>query len=84
MYDMLDRLDRIPGHKELVIVASGRDTMSHMIYDKILKKVKSTPNVTIYTITTGRPCGIMAEARYGNNPNASVPPTWTTSSPTTR
>ena len=69
MYDTLDRLDRIPGHKELVIVASGRDTMSHMIYDKIVKKVKSTPNVTIYTITTGAAMRLMAESRYGNNPN---------------
>src|SRR5664279_697378 len=67
MYDTLDRLDRIPGHKELVIVASGLDTMSHMIYDKILKKVKSTPNVTIYTITTGTAMRLMAESRYGNN-----------------
>ena len=69
MYDTLDRLDRIQGHKELVIVASGRDTMSHMIYDKILKKVKATPNVTIYTITTGAAMRVMAEARYGNNPD---------------
>ncbi|MFZ1135832.1 MAG: VWA domain-containing protein, partial [Candidatus Korobacteraceae bacterium] len=69
MYDTLDRLDRIQGHKELVIVASGRDTMSHMTFDKILKKVKSTPNVTIYTITTGEAMRIMEEARYGNNPN---------------
>jgi VWFA-related protein len=68
MYDTLDRLDRIPGHKELVIVASGRDTMSHMTFDKILKKVKTTPNVTIYAITTGAAMRVMAEARYGNNP----------------
>jgi VWFA-related protein len=68
MYDTLDRLDRIPGHKELVIVASGRDTMSHMTYDKILKKVRSTPNVTIYCITTGAALRVMMEARYGNNP----------------
>jgi VWFA-related protein len=68
MYDTLDRLDRIPGHKELVIVASGRDTMSHMTFDKILKKVKSTPNVTIYAVTTGEFMRVMAEARYGSNP----------------
>ena len=68
MYDTLDRLDRIPGHKELVIVASGRDTMSHMTFEKILKKVKSTPNVTIYTITTGAAMRVMMEGRYGNNP----------------
>ena len=53
MFDTLDRLDRIPGHKELVVVASGRDTMSHMTYDKIINKVKATPNVTIYTMSTG-------------------------------
>ena len=69
MYDTLDRLDRIPGHKELVIVASGVDTMSHMTFDKILKKVKSTPNVTIYTVTTGNALRTMMEARYGGNPN---------------
>lgn len=69
MYDTLDRLDRIQGHKELVVVASGVDTMSHMIYDKILKKVKATPNVTIYTVTTGAAMRVMAEARYGNNPD---------------
>ncbi|HUN88790.1 MAG TPA: VWA domain-containing protein [Terriglobales bacterium] len=69
MYDTLDRLDRIQGHKELVIVASGIDTMSHMTFDKILKKVKSTPNVTIYTVTTGNALRTMMEARYGSNPD---------------
>jgi VWFA-related protein len=69
MYDTLDRLDRIPGHKELVIVASGRDTMSHMTFDKIMKKVKSTPNVTIYCISTGAWLRTMAEARNANNPD---------------
>src|SRR6516164_3724379 len=69
MYDTLDRLDRISGHKELVIVASGVDTMSHMTFDKILKKVKTTPNVTIYTVTTGEAMRLIAESRYGNNPN---------------
>jgi VWFA-related protein len=53
MYDMLDRLDRIPGHKELVVVASGRDTFSKLNLDQILKKIKATPDVTIYTIATG-------------------------------
>jgi len=71
MFDTLDRLDRIPGHKELVIVASGLDSMSHMTFDKILKKVKATPNVTIYAITTGTALRIMVEGRYGSNPNVS-------------
>jgi VWFA-related protein len=53
LYDTLDRMDRIPGHKELVVVASGRDTFSKITLDQTLKKVKATPNVTIYTICTG-------------------------------
>jgi VWFA-related protein len=69
MFDMLDRLDRIPGQKELVIVASGVDTMSHMTFDKIMKKVKSTPNVTIYTITTGTALRLRVDAV---SPNASA------------
>ncbi len=72
MYDTLDRLDRIPGHKELVIVASGIDTMSHMTFDKILKKVKTTPNVTIYTVTTGAALRTIMEARTGGNPDYNI------------
>ena len=53
MYDTLDRIDRVPGHKEMVVVASGRDTFSKITLDQILKKIKGTPNVTIYTICTG-------------------------------
>ena len=83
MYDTLDRLDRIQGHKELVIVASGKDTMSHMIYDKIFKKVKSTPNVTIYTVTTGALRGPWRRRVTATIP-ISTPPTWTTLWPTTR
>ncbi|HVP55023.1 MAG TPA: VWA domain-containing protein [Candidatus Eisenbacteria bacterium] len=63
MFDTLDRLDRIPGHKELIVVASGIDTMSHMTFDKIMQKVKATPNVTIYTITTGAALRAMVEGR---------------------
>ncbi len=53
MYDMLDRLDRVPGRKELVVVASGLDTFSKVNLDQTYKKIKATPNVTIYTICTG-------------------------------
>ena len=54
MYDTLDRLDRVPGHKELVVVSTGRDTFSKHNLDQTLKKIKLTPNVTIYTICTGQ------------------------------
>ena len=68
MFDTLDRLDRIPGHKELVVVASGLDTMSHMTWDKILKKVKATPNVTIYTISTGKAMLTVADTGFDSSP----------------
>jgi VWFA-related protein len=72
MYDMLDRLERVPGHKELVIVASGRDTFSKLNLDQILKKVKATPNVTIYTICTGEAYLEKIDAIAGTNPNVSA------------
>ncbi len=72
MYDTLDRLDRIPGHKELVVVASGRDTFSKIILDTILKKIKITPNVTIYTICTGEAYLERVDAIAGSNPDVSM------------
>ena len=71
MYDTLDRLDRIPGRKELVVVASGRDTFSKLTLDQIMKKVKLTPNVTIYTISTGAALRNWVEVRGMGNPEAS-------------
>jgi VWFA-related protein len=67
MYDTLDRLDRVPGHKELVVIASGRDTLSKITLDTILKKVKATPNVTIYTICTGEAFLEMMDVASGMN-----------------
>lgn len=68
LYDTLDRLDRIEGRKEIVLVASGRDTFSKINYDQILKKVKATPNVTIFPISTGQAYLIWAEANGGMGP----------------
>ena len=72
MYDTLDRLDRIPGRKELVVVASGRDTFSKLTLDQILKKIKLTPNVTIYTISTGKALREWILTRAGSNPEVSM------------
>lgn len=68
LYDTLDRVDRIEGRKEIILVGSGRDTFSKITYDKILKKVKDTPNVTIFTISTGRAFLEWIDARGGANP----------------
>jgi VWFA-related protein len=53
LYEGLDRLDRIQGEKYIILIASGRDTFSKITLDQILKKVKTTPNVTIFSISTG-------------------------------
>jgi VWFA-related protein len=54
LFDTLDRLDRIDGHKYVILVATGRDTFSKLNLDQILKKVKNTHDVTIYCISVGR------------------------------
>jgi VWFA-related protein len=53
LYDTLDRLEGVEGRKEIVLIGSGLDTFSKITYDKVLKKIKATSNVTIYTISTG-------------------------------
>src|SRR5215831_4924972 len=53
LYDTLDRLDRVEGKKYIILVTTGIDTFSKMTYDKILKKVKDTKDVTIFPISVG-------------------------------
>jgi VWFA-related protein len=53
LYETLDRTSRIEGRKYIILIGSGRDTFSKLTLDKILAKVKNTPNVTIFTIGTG-------------------------------
>ena len=65
LYEGLDRLDRVDGQKYIVLIASGRDTFSKITLDKILKKVKATPNVTIFSISTGGALRAMTEGGPG-------------------
>jgi VWFA-related protein len=53
LYETLDRVSRIPGRKYIILISSGRDTFSKLTLDKILAKVKSAQNITIFTIGTG-------------------------------
>lgn len=63
LYETLDRVSRIDGRKYIVLISSGVDTFSKITLDKILEKIKATPNVTIFTIGTGQFARIMAEGR---------------------
>jgi len=53
LYEGLDRLERIQGRKYIILIASGVDTFSKLTLDKILKKVKASQDITIYTVSTG-------------------------------
>ncbi|HEX4322624.1 MAG TPA: VWA domain-containing protein [Acidobacteriaceae bacterium] len=63
LYEGLDRLSRIEGQKYIILIASGRDTFSKITLDKILDKVRKTPNVTIFSVSTGAVARIMSEGR---------------------
>src|ERR1700686_2726732 len=53
VFDTLDRVDRIEGKKYIILVTPGVDPFSKLALDKILKKIKSTKDVTIYPISVG-------------------------------
>ncbi|HEV2172486.1 MAG TPA: VWA domain-containing protein [Acidobacteriaceae bacterium] len=65
LYETLDRLTRIEGRKYVILVSSGIDTFSKINLDKILKKIKDTPNVTIFTVGTGQAARITGNAPSG-------------------
>jgi VWFA-related protein len=63
LFDTLDRADRIEGKKYIILVSSGHDTFSKLNLDQIIKKVKSTKDVTIYAISIGWNRREMLDAR---------------------
>ena len=65
LYEAEDRLTRIEGRKYIILIATGRDTMSKLTLDKILQKVKTTPDITIFTISTGGALRAMTEGQGG-------------------
>ncbi len=65
LYETLDRISRIEGRKYIILIGTGRDTFSRITLDKILAKVKATPNVTIFTIGTGALVRELVDAQGG-------------------
>ena len=70
LYETLDRVSRIEGRKYIILIGTGRDTFSKITLDKMLAKIKATPNVTIFTIGTGAYVREMADARGRMGPIA--------------
>jgi VWFA-related protein len=69
LYDTLDRLDRVEGKKYIILVSTGVDTFSKITLDTIMKKIKNTPNVTIFPISVGWIIREMFEAQGGAAPH---------------
>jgi VWFA-related protein len=53
LYDTLDRMDRIEGHKYIILISTGIDTFSKLNLNQIIQKVKTTHDVTIFPISIG-------------------------------
>ena len=53
LYDTIDRLERVEGHKYLILVSTGIDTGLRLTLDQIEKKVKTSHDITIFTISIG-------------------------------
>ncbi|MDE3199954.1 MAG: VWA domain-containing protein [Acidobacteriota bacterium] len=63
--EALDRLSRIPGRKYIILIGSGRDTFSKITLDDILKKIKNTQDITIFTVSTGGALRAVTEGQPG-------------------
>jgi len=69
--ESLDRLDRIQGQKYIILIATGRDTFSKLTFDQIMKRVKVSRDITVFTVSTGGLIRAMTEGR-GGGMNASI------------
>jgi VWFA-related protein len=62
LYDTIDRLETVEGRKYIILIASGRDTFSKRTLDQILKKIKASKDIAIYSIGTGQALRNYAES----------------------
>ncbi len=74
LYDTLDRVERIDGHKYVILISTGFDSFSKLNLDQITKKIKATKDVTIFPISIGWIMREYFEARGGAAPHgAGIP-----------
>jgi VWFA-related protein len=72
LYDTLDRVDRIEGHKYIILITTGLDTFSRVNLDQITKKIKNTKDVTIFPISVGWAIRAMFEAQGRAAPHGTM------------
>lgn len=74
LYDTLDRMDRIEGHKYIILVSTGFDSFSKLNLNQITKKIKTTHDVTIFAISVGWIAREYYESHGGTAPHgAGIP-----------
>jgi VWFA-related protein len=64
LYDALDRLQNVEGHKYIILVSTGIDSFSKLRLDEILKKVKASQDVTIFPVDIGWYIREMCEVQH--------------------
>ncbi len=66
LYDVIDRLETVEGRKYVILISSGYDSFSRLTFDKVLKKVQGSRDISIFAISTGQAFRIMADARMAD------------------
>ena len=69
LYDTLDRVDSIEGRKYVILITTGVDTFSKLNLDQIMKKIKSTKDVTIFPVSVGFALREYYDSRGGAAPH---------------
>src|SRR3954452_17512863 len=64
LYDTMDRLERVEGHKYIILISTGLDTFSKLTLDKIEKKVKMSHDITIFSVSIGWQVREYCETRH--------------------
>lgn len=62
LIDTLDKLERVPGKKAILLITTGMNTLSSATLDDTIEKVKKS-NVTVFCIGVAESEYMMAEAR---------------------
>ncbi|MDE3197290.1 MAG: hypothetical protein KGN84_13150 [Acidobacteriota bacterium] len=66
IYEMLDKMGRLPGRRILIVVASGIDTFSEHTLDEVNRKLEGS-NVNVFVAGAGSPFRGMYSASLGTS-----------------
>jgi len=72
LYDTIDRLENVEGQKYILLICDGIDTFSKLNYDKVLKKIQGSKNITIFCVGTGQAFRLWAESHGYMGPIANL------------